>query len=414
VTTAGLPVAARPALAAGDAVLQAARGTGAELLARFPPRPACPSWPGTEASRQQVLARLLAPPFALDNPLSQQPRRLGLITVVTWLEAQPGGSWQERWLASGAEDRQDWRGLVAAWKAARTGASPGCLPPHIGGGLMLLICGDVIRPGTGWLLRCSPTPRNLAAEMARIRDGTAFAELTALCQDGSAGSYARLAALDKIAVIMAAKGGLAADITVGDCAELLSIAGQVRTGTDRHSSSPFFYQLLRAWGAFGEDAPATMRVFAGRGKPTCEQLIDRYHIRCRPVRDVLVDYLRERQAAMDFSSLQRYAYLLGKLFWADIEAHHPEITSLKLPRDVAAAWKQRVMTRTRTRTGLAGEPVTTTLARLDGRSVLTAVRAFYLDIAEWADDDPARWGPHAVRCPVTASEASHKMDRSRR
>jgi hypothetical protein len=39
--------------------------------------------------------------------------------------------------------------------------------------------------------------------------------------------------------------------------------------------------------------------------------------------------------------------------------------------------------------------------------VLTAVRAFYLDIAEWADDDPARWGPRAVRCQVTASKASH-------
>ena len=50
---------------------------------------------------------------------------------------------------------------------------------------------------------------------------------------------------------------------------------------------------------------------------------------------------------MDFSSLQHLAYLLGKLFWADLEAHHPGIGSLKLPRDVAAAWKQRVMTRTK-------------------------------------------------------------------
>ena len=109
-----------------------------------------------------------------------------------------------------------------------------------------------------------------------------------------------------------------------------------------------FYQLLRSWGAFGQDAPAAMRVLAGRGQPTCEQLIDRYHIACQPVRDVLVDYLRERQPPADFSSLQRLAYLLGKLFWADLEAHHPGIASLKLPRDVAAAWKQRVMTRTKT------------------------------------------------------------------
>jgi hypothetical protein len=404
VTPAGRASSAWVPAAAAEAVPRVVTGTGAELLARFPPRLVPSSWPATCAGRHEVLARLLAPPFALGNPLSQQPRRLGLVTVLNWLEAQPGRTWQERWLASGAEAQRDWRSLVAAWKATRTGASPGRLPPHVGGGLMLLICGDVIRPGTGWLLRCSPTPR----------DPAAFARLEQLCQAGSVGSYARLAALDKIAVIMAAKGGLAAGITVGDCAELLGTAAQVRTGTDRHSGSTFFYQLLRSMGAFGEDAPATMRVFGGRGQPTCEQLIDRYHIQCRPVRDVLVDYLRERQAAMDFSSLQRYAYLLGKLFWADIEAHHPGISSLKLPRDVAAAWKQRVMTRTVTRPGPDGKPVTTTAPRRDGRNVLTAVRAFYLDIAEWADDDPARWGPHAVRCPVTASEASHKKDRLQR
>ena len=160
--------------------------------------------------------------------------------------------------------------------------------------------------------------------------------------------------------------------------------------------------------------PAAMRAFSGRGQPTCEQLIDRYRIASKPVRDVLVDYLRERQASVDFSSLQNFAYLLGKLFWADLEAHHPGITSLKLPRDVAAAWKQRVMTRTMTTAGADGRAVQTVTARLNGRSVLTAVRAFYLDIAEWAEDDPARWGPHAVRCPVSASEASHKKDRSRR
>jgi len=131
------------------------------------------------------------------------------------------------------------------------------------------------------------------------------------------------------------------------------------------------------------------------------------------VRDVLVNYLLERQPSVDFSSLQRLAYLLGKLFWADLEAHHPGIDSLQLPRDVAAAWKQRVLTRTRTRTSPDQQRVAVTGPRLDGRSELTAARAFYLDIAEWADD-PARWGPWAVRCPVSASDASHKKDRSRR
>ena len=49
----------------------------------------------------------------------------------------------------------------------------------------------------------------------------------------------------------------------------------------------------------------------------------------------LVDYLAERRMSVDFSTLRNLAYLLGKLFWADIEAHHPGISSLKLPRDVA-------------------------------------------------------------------------------
>ena len=128
------------------------------------------------------------------------------------------------------------------------------------------------------------------------------------------------------------------------------------------------------------------------------------------MRDVLVDYLRKRQPAVDFSTLQRLAYLLGKLFWADLEAHHPGIDSLQLPRDVATAWTQRVLTRpTATKdNGQVCGP------RLDGRSVLTAVRAFFLDLAEWADDDPARWGPWAVRCPVSASDASHKKARLHR
>jgi hypothetical protein len=176
-----------------------------------------------------------------------------------------------------------------------------------------------------------------------------------------------------------------------------------------------FYQLLHARGGWDQDAPAAIQVFSGRGQPSCEQLIDRYRIQCTPMRDVLVDYLRERQPSLDFSSLQREAYLLGKLFWADLEAHHPGIDSMKLPRDVAAAWKQRVMTKTRTTAAPdGGEPTQVVSARLDGRSVMTAVRAFYLDIAEWADDDPARWAPWAVRCPVSATDVSHKKDRSQR
>ena len=380
------------------------KAAGAQLLAAFPPRPVASSWPATQASRSEVVGRLLAAPFALPNQGSQQTRRLGVLAVLNWLHTFPGDSWQQRWHASGAQDQSDWRESIAS-------ATPS---PHLGPGLLVLICADVIRPSLRWLLRFAPVRRNLATEMARTRDAATFAALAESCRQGRVGLQAGQQALTRIGVIMAAKGGAVAEVRVGDCVELLHITAGLRATFDGNAHSPLFYQLLRGHGVLGEDAPAAIEMFSSRGQPTCEQLIDRYKIACRPVRDVLVDYLRERQPSVDFSSLQRFAYLLGKLFWADLEAHHPGIDSLKLPREVAAAWKQRVMTRIRTTTSPAGEQVRMTSTRLDGRSVLTAVRAFYLDLAEWADDDPARWGPWAVRCPVSASDVSHKKDRSRR
>jgi hypothetical protein len=343
---------------------------GAQLLAAFPPRPIASSWPATEASRSAVVARVLAAPFTLDNPASQQTRRLGVLAVLNWLQTHPGDSWQQRWRASGAEDQTDWRDLVTA-AAAR---------------------------------------RNLATEMARIRDQAAFAGLAESCTAGRVGLQSGQQALTRVAVILAAKGGPVAAVRVGDCVELLQVTAGMRATSEAHAHSPLFYHLLRSHGVLGEDAPAAIEMFSGSGQPTCEQLIDRYRIACRPVRDVLVDYLRERQPSVDFSSLQRLAYMLGKLFWGDLQAHHPGIDSLKLPRDVAAAWKQRVMTRTRMTTSPAGEQVRLTSPRLDGRSVLSAVRAFYLDTP--SGPTTTRPGGARGRCAARSAPATSRTRRT--
>jgi hypothetical protein len=169
--------------------------------------------------------------------------------------------------------------------------------------------------------------------MARTRDPAAFAALAQACTQARVGLQTGQQALTRIAAVLAAKGGPVAEIAVGDCVELLQVSADLRaTSGDRHAHSPLFYQLLRTRGVWGQHAPAAIEMFFGRGQPSCEQLIDRYRIACRPVRELLVDYLRERQPSVDFSSLQRFAYLLGKLFWADLEAHHPGIDSLQLPR----------------------------------------------------------------------------------
>jgi hypothetical protein len=43
------------------------------------------------------------------------------------------------------------------------------------------------------------------------------------------------------------------------------------------------------------------------------------------------------------------------------------------------------------------------------------VRAFYLDITQWATDDPARWGPWVAPCPIRDTDvARRKRARSQR
>jgi hypothetical protein len=74
---------------------ESVKSTGAQLVAAFPPRPVVAAWPATEARRSGVADRVLAAPFALDNPLSQRNRRLGVLAMLGWLRERPGDSWQQ-------------------------------------------------------------------------------------------------------------------------------------------------------------------------------------------------------------------------------------------------------------------------------------------------------------------------------
>jgi Phage integrase family len=399
----------------GSRPLPADPAPSAALLRRFPPRPVPAGWALTSQPKPQVLQRLLAPPFPTGRRNLDQERRRGLPRVLDWLEAQPGDTWQDRWITSGADAAGNpaWRGLLAGWLAA-TGRGPRD-PEHVsllaGRAIMLLVCADVIRPSLGWLL-APATPAGLSAEMTRVRDPAGFAALAVICHADHVNSHTTQLALRRIAAILAAKGGLVADITIGDCLELLQIAGDLLRSND--ATSPYFYQLLRAAGIFGRAAPPG-RALKTQGQLSCEQLIDRYGLQCRPVRDLLVGYLRERQPAVDYPTLHKLSYVLGRLFWRDLELHHPGIASLHLPAEVAAGWKQRITTKTTRLRSAAGEVTEVNAARVNAFDHLITVRGFYLDLAQWAADDPARWGPWAAPCPVRDTDiAQRSKERSRR
>ena len=385
----------------------------ARLSRRFPSRPAQDGgWPATSHRRGHVLARLFAPPFTATGDRLQSSRRIGLTKLVHWLEEQPGRTWQDRWVASGADAAGNlaWREMAASWLRSTGWASGNPRTDFIalGRGVLPLICGDVIRPSLPWLLTPA-IPKNLAAEMARSRDPAGFAALAALARTDPASAATKDLAARRVAAILAAKGGAVSGITVGDCLELLGVLA-VGGG----NTSPYFYQLLHALGTFPPAAPPTVRAFKTPGQLTAGQLAGRYPIACQPVRALIIDYLRERQPAVDHATLRSLSRALAGLFWRDLELHHPGIGSLRLDPGVAAAWKQRVTVKTARTAGPDGQVTQTLAPRHDGMNTLAMVRAFYLDIAQWAVDDPARWGPWAVPCPIRDEEMSRKKERSHR
>jgi hypothetical protein len=373
---------------------------------RFPARPQPASWPATRQSRDQVFARITEAPFLLASAGSQKQRRRGLVALLDWLDEQPGVSWQDRWLASGADAAgANWRRIPAQWLHA-TGQAPGLTGP-LGAALTVAICADVVRPTTAWFVAAVPRGGALTRGMADTRDAAGFARLRQACdRDDHLPVAAGRHTLHRAAVVLGARGGLIADITVGDVLELLNTESADHRRPMAHGVA--FYRALHQAGILQPDAPARLKELRSAGQRTPAELIDRFDLACRPIRDLLVGYLSERQPRLDYSSLRSLAATLGNVFWKDLERHHPGINSLALRPEVATAWKQRLRTRQETTTTADGLKTAVSVDRIGYRQLLTPVRAFYLDLAQWALEDPARWGPWVAPCPVGEEEINQR------
>jgi hypothetical protein len=362
---------------------------------RFPPRTPAACWPASAQTREQVHEHLAG----------LRPGQAGALgALLDWLQGQGGGSWQQRWLASGSEAAgAAWRQLPGGWLNRRSGYDAPVTSALVSA-LITAVGADVVRPSLAWLVAGGCEHAALARAMPALRDPEGFARLRALCDGDSAvtvSKTARTRTLRRAAIILAAKGGMLAGITIGDLLELLDTEADVH-GAARGDGAAS-YRLLREMGIFGPAAPARLRQLRTAGQRTPEELIDRHQLTCQPIRDLLVDYLRERQPAMDYGSLEQLARRLG-MFWADLEAHHPGISTLHLSAEVAGAWKQRMRTKPQAITTAAGARTVIDAGRICHREFLTPVRAFYLDLAQRAVDDPARWGPWAAPCPIGPAE----------
>jgi integrase len=371
-------------------------------------------WPATRQERGAVQERLTSGVFVLPNADSQDKRVRGLSWLLDWLADQPGQTWQQRWMASGADAAGGaWRQVPIAWQRQR-GREARWLRAELSGALVTVICGDLVRPSLSCLVAGAAGKGSLTRNLARTRDPAGFARLGQLCDaDPHVTAVAASLTLRRSAEIIAAKGGMLADITVGDALELMD--REAESFSCPVKDHKVFYRMLRELGIFGDQAPERLRAFRTAGQLTPGELVDRYRLHCRPVRDLLVDYLSERQPAMDYTSLKNLAYYLAQRFWADLEQHHPGIDSLHLTKDVAAAWKQRQRIKPQMITSAAGQKSVVMVERVGYRQCLTPVRALYLDLAQWAIEDPGRWARWAAPCPVSQDEISlRKFERHRK
>jgi integrase len=371
-----------------------------------PPRPGPGSWPATRRGQEEVLARLTCAPFVLASAPKQAKRVLGVRLLLEWLAEQPGTTWQEQWVSSGADVAgARWREVPTRWLRDR-GPSGAWREATLIEALPVAISADILRPSLNWLVSGGPSRGGLLVRtLAASRDPEGFARIASrdgqVGVTGTTGSQLRYRA----AQIVAAKGGDVAAITVGDVAELFDAEDAHRRPAGGRTA---FYRVLRDLEIFGPGAPSTLRALSSSRQRTPEELIGRFGLVCQPIRDLLVDYLRERQPALDYTSLEALGYFLGKRFWADLEAHHPGIDSLRLPRQVADDWKRRLATFSKTTRTPTGERVHVTVPRINYRECLTPVRAFYLDLAHWAVEDPSRWGPWVAPSPVGEEEINRK------
>ncbi|MDX3225094.1 hypothetical protein [Streptomyces sp. ME19-01-6] len=164
------------------------------------------------------------------------------------------------------------------------------------------------------------------------------------------------------------KGGLVSNITVGDCIELT--AALKGTPLPRQRGPAAVVRPTQG----DRRAPGQRTTAAAgashRGPRSIEQIVDGYGIECRAVRDLLVEYFTERAPELDHVSLRSIARNVCRLFWRDLEIHHPGIDSLRLPREVAQAWKEHLAHMR----NAEGHPVR---PRVNFRSELVFVRAFY-------------------------------------
>ena len=284
-------------------------------------------------------------PTELPTQRVREARRWGVPLLLDWLADQPGETWQQRWMASGADAAgEDWAQEPERWLRRRGKYSENRLE-LMTSSLLVMVGADVVRPSLAWLLT-GGKKRKLVRNMVYGRDGAGFDRLRQLCEkDPAIGPYAvgrhpvsrrgdrrcqgrhagrhhrwRRAGDPRRRI----RGARPRGFGVGDDSDA-SGGGRARRG---HA-----HTAARSAASANARSPNSSTV-----------------TRSRAVRSAICSWPtwpsgNRRSTTPRWLAL---AYHLVRCFWFDLEQHHPGIDSLRLPREVAGAWKRRLRTKTTT------------------------------------------------------------------
>jgi integrase len=361
------------------------------------------AWPQNELSRGALAECAYNLPVGPQSLKKRGERRRHADQLLAWLENWPGQTWQQRWEASGSEAMgRAWSDAAAKLIVSSATASISLLVAQRAavGGIHALLCLGVLRPGYQWLF--GSYFNKTYQHLRELIDPGFFAEADAICGRAGIRQRHKMDALHHLNRVMLHTGRGPRHLTADD---LLDYHAAVVAMGRQANSIALAWDLLRQLNVLPPGA-LSLRDARRRGQPSIVDLVDSYDLACRPVRDVLVHYLTERAPALDYSSLRTLAGNLVGAFWKDLEVHHPGINSLRLTPDVAEAWRRRATLKRRK--GVEGGR-----ARTDPYQVPFVVRAFYLDVAQWALEDPS-WTAWSAPSPVRAEHLRGAQKHKRR
>ncbi|TSD99858.1 site-specific integrase [Skermania sp. ID1734] len=345
-------------------------------------------------SAEQVLTTLLTSPEMADrSPRQQRPVMTAARRILDWLAAQPGDGWQQRWEAANPKDTTDWIGKISVDDHRSLERKRVVF-------LDALLCLMLVRfilPSHRFLRTLQS--KNLYTKARATFRSDLFAQVEQKARELELRKFQRVQAINTLTTLVLHSGRDLDALTFDDFMNLRHATG--RPGGQTRGGISIGWDLARGISQIPDAPFHTMRL---RGQLSTAEIVDSHNLHCQPVRDVIVRYMEKRRPALDYSTLSNQAHILAA-FWADLEAHNPGIDSLHLSEDVAEAWRQRASAVVH-RDGTVRE-------RLSALNNFVSIRAFYLDIAAWALEDPT-WAPWAVPCPVRRSDTAGYMKNKRR